>query len=69
MKLLIMGPPGVGKGTQAKIIKDELGIAHISTGELLRDEIAEKTDIGFVAKKYIDQGLSLIHISEPTRPY
>ena len=56
MKLLIMGPPGVGKGTQAKIIKDELGIAHISTGELLRDEIAEKTDIGFVAKKYIDQG-------------
>ena len=56
MKLLIMGPPGVGKGTQAKIIKDELGIAHISTGELLRDEIAEKTDIGSVAKKYIDQG-------------
>ena len=45
MKLLIMGPPGVGKGTQAKIIKDELGIAHISTGELLRDEISEKTDI------------------------
>ena len=56
MKLLIMGPPGVGKGTQAKIIKDELGITHISTGELLRDEIAEKTDIGSVAKKYIDQG-------------
>tara|TARA_B110000014_G_scaffold262762_1_gene257520 strand:+ start:1435 stop:2031 length:597 start_codon:yes stop_codon:yes gene_type:complete len=56
MKLLIMGPPGVGKGTQAKIIKDELGISHISTGELLRDEIAEKTNIGSVAKKYIDQG-------------
>ena len=56
MKLLIMGPPGVGKGTQAKIIKNELGIAHISTGELLRYEIAEKTDVGAVAKKYIDQG-------------
>ena len=56
MKLLIMGPPGVGKGTQAKIIKDKLGIAHISTGELLRQEIAEKTEVGKVAKKYIDQG-------------
>ena len=56
MKLLIMGPPGVGKGTQAKIIKDKLRIAHISTGELLRQEIAEKTEVGIVAKKYIDQG-------------
>ena len=56
MKLLIMGPPGVGKGTQAKIIKDKLRIAHISTGELLRQEIAEKTEVGIVAKEYIDQG-------------
>ena len=56
MKLLIMGPPGVGKGTQAKIIKDKLQIAHISTGELLRQEIAEKTEVGKNAKKYIDQG-------------
>ena len=56
MKLLIMGPPGVGKGTQAKIIKDKLRIAHISTGELLREEIAEKTEVGIVAEEYIDQG-------------
>ena len=56
MKLLIMGPPGVGKGTQAKIIKDKLRIAHISTGELLRQEIAEKTEVGIIAKKYIDEG-------------
>jgi len=56
MKLLIMGPPGVGKGTQAKIIKDKLRIAHISTGELLRQEITERTEVGIVAKKYIDQG-------------
>ena len=56
MKLLIMGPPGVGKGTQAKIIKNKLRIVHISTGELLRQEIAEKTEVGIVAKKYIDQG-------------
>ena len=51
-----MGPPGVGKGTQAKIIKNKLRIVHISTGELLRQEIAEKTEVGIVAKKYIDQG-------------
>ena len=56
MKLLIMGPPGVGKGTQAKIIRDKLRIAHISTGELLRQEIAKKTEVGIVAKGYIDQG-------------
>ncbi len=56
MKLLIMGPPGVGKGTQARFIKDKLGIAHISTGELLREEISKTTEVGIVAKKYIDQG-------------
>ena len=51
MKLLIMGPPGVGKGTQAKIIKDKLRIAHISNGELLRREIAEKKEVGLVEKE------------------
>ena len=49
MRLLIMGPPGVGKGTQAKIIKDKLRIAHISTGELLRQEIAEKTEFSKIS--------------------
>ncbi len=56
MKLLIMGPPGVGKGTQAKRINNELKIAHISTGALLRTEIRASTDVGIIAKKYIDQG-------------
>ena len=51
-----MGPPGVGKGTQAKIIKEKLGIIHLSTGEILRREIANKTYIGGIAKKFIDQG-------------
>ena len=51
-----MGPPGVGKGTQAKILKEKLGIAHISTGELLRAEIDNDTKIGKIAKRYIDQG-------------
>tara|TARA_Y100000996_G_scaffold413808_1_gene402934 strand:+ start:1560 stop:2120 length:561 start_codon:yes stop_codon:yes gene_type:complete len=56
MRLLIMGPPGVGKGTQAKILKEKLGIAHISTGELLRTEIDNDTKIGKIAKRYINQG-------------
>ena len=51
-----MGPPGVGKGTQAKIIKDKLGIIHLSTGEILRNEIAKNTDIGKIAKTFIDAG-------------
>lgn len=51
-----MGPPGVGKGTQAKILKEKLEIAHISTGELLRTEINNDTKIGKIAKKFINQG-------------
>ncbi len=57
IRLIIMGPPGVGKGTQANIIKDTYNIPHLSTGKILRNEIAAKSDIGLVAKKYIDAGL------------
>ena len=52
-----MGPPGVGKGTQAKIIKDKYDIPHLSTGEILRKEIILESKIGVIAKKYIDDGL------------
>ena len=52
-----MGPPGVGKGTQANIIKDTYNIPHLSTGEILRNEIEIKSDIGMIAKNYIDDGL------------
>ena len=52
-----MGPPGVGKGTQANIIKDTYNIPHLSTGEILRNEIEVKSDIGLIAKNYIDDGL------------
>ena len=52
-----MGPPGVGKGTQANIIKDKYDIPHLSTGEILRNEIELESAIGVIAKKYIDDGL------------
>jgi len=52
-----MGPPGVGKGTQANISKDTYNIPHLSTGEILRNEIEVKSDIGLIAKNYIDDGL------------
>ena len=56
MKLLIMGPPGVGKGTQANRIKDKLQILHLSTGDILRAEVEAKSAIGMDAKLYMDFG-------------
>jgi adenylate kinase len=56
MKLLIMGPPGVGKGTQADRIKNELNIEHLSTGDILRKEAKAKTNVGMDAKLYMDMG-------------
>jgi adenylate kinase len=52
-----MGPPGVGKGTQADRIKDILKIIHLSTGEILREEIRINSDIGIKAKMYMDDGM------------
>ena len=52
-----MGPPGVGKGTQANILKDNFNIPHLSTGEILRNEIKVNSDIGKISKSYIDDGL------------
>ena len=56
MRLLIMGPPGAGKGTQATQIAATFGIAHISTGDLFRANLAEGTALGLEAKKYMDAG-------------
>ncbi len=51
-----MGPPGAGKGTQATRIRNQLKIAHISTGSLLRKEIRDQSDIGSIAKRLIEKG-------------
>ncbi len=56
MKLIIMGPPGAGKGTQAAYIKKYYNIPHISTGDMFREAIKEETDLGLEAKSYIEKG-------------
>ncbi|MEZ5210107.1 adenylate kinase [Gordonia sp. PP30] len=56
MRLVIVGPPGAGKGTQAELLSESLGIPHISTGDLFRANISQGTPIGVEAKKYLDSG-------------
>lgn len=56
MNLLIMGPPGAGKGTQAEVLVKELNITHISTGDMFRAAIKEGTEMGKKAKEYMDAG-------------
>ncbi len=56
MNLIFLGPPGSGKGTQAKVICKELGILHLSTGDLLREGVKNGTDLGMQAKIYMEAG-------------
>ena len=55
-KLIFLGPPGAGKGTQSQIVADSLGIPHISTGDILRSAIADQTPLGVKAKSFVDNG-------------
>lgn len=55
-RLIFLGPPGAGKGTQASTIAQLLGIPHISTGEILRSAVAQQTELGLKAKEYMDRG-------------
>ncbi|MCX6160300.1 MAG: adenylate kinase [Ignavibacteriae bacterium] len=55
-QLIIFGPPGVGKGTQAQLISEKLNLFHLSTGEFLRKAIAEKTELGIKAKETVEAG-------------
>ena len=56
MRILLMGPPGAGKGTQAVVLAERLGVPHISTGDLFRAQVAGGTPLGLEAKRYMDAG-------------
>lgn len=56
MRLLIMGPPGAGKGTQAVSLAARIGGAHISTGDIFRANVRDQTELGLAAQRYIDAG-------------
>ena len=56
MKIVLLGAPGAGKGTQAKRLAEKYGIPHISTGDIFRANIKNATPIGVIAKSYIDKG-------------
>ena len=57
MKIIMLGAPGAGKGTQAKIIAEKYGLPHISTGDIFRANIKNGTELGKEAKEYMDKGL------------
>ena len=56
MKLILFGPPGAGKGTQANFIADKYKVSHISTGDVLREAVKNQTEVGMHAKSFMDKG-------------
>jgi adenylate kinase len=54
--LVLLGPPGAGKGTQAQIISQKMGLPHISSGDIFREHLVSQTELGKLAKDYIDRG-------------
>ncbi|KAJ6546864.1 adenylate kinase 1 [Mycena capillaripes] len=56
LRTILMGPPGAGKGTQAPKIRDEFCVCHLATGDMLREQVAQKTPLGMAAKKIMDAG-------------
>ncbi|CAE6464889.1 hypothetical protein ACGC1H_004941 [Rhizoctonia solani] len=56
LRMILIGPPGAGKGTQAPAIRDKFCVCHLATGDMLRDQVAKKTPLGVEAKKIMDAG-------------
>ncbi|CAE6440741.1 adenylate kinase [Rhizoctonia solani AG-1 IB] len=56
LRMILVGPPGAGKGTQAPAIRDKFCVCHLATGDMLRDQVAKKTPLGVEAKKIMDAG-------------
>ena len=56
MNLILLGPPGAGKGTQAEVLKEKYQLVHISTGDVFRYNIKNETELGTLAKSYMDKG-------------
>jgi len=54
--LILLGPPGAGKGTQAALVSQEAGVAHVATGDLFRENIRNQTELGMQAKAFVDRG-------------
>ena len=54
--VVMLGPPGAGKGTQAKLLAKALDMPHVSSGDLFRDHLGRKTELGALAKQYMDRG-------------
>lgn len=57
LNIVLFGPPGAGKGTQSELLINKFNLTHLSTGDILRKEIGDKTQLGIEAKKYMDDGL------------
>jgi adenylate kinase len=56
VRVVLLGPPGAGKGTQAQVISEQLGVPAISTGDIFRANVSRRTDLGLEAKRYMDAG-------------
>jgi len=56
LNLILLGPPGAGKGTQAQRLHEDFGLPHIATGNMLRREVAEESELGMQARRYVDAG-------------
>jgi adenylate kinase len=54
--VVLLGPPGAGKGTQAQIVAQDLNLAHVSSGDLFRENLKAQTELGKLAKQYMDRG-------------